>query len=176
MSLMNSSNDLNYLKSPISKELLSSEECQIFMNSHGINIKDHSVYVSYRCYINHNMFHSLGYSIKGNSNSYLVHYIDSKNKKENYCVILKYFLFKNEIYSVIQRFDEDNSYNLLFENNRHFYIFVNIEHFKDYFVLIDKKKFFLDIINIKNIRCKCIMIENECLSFISKIQYDFEHD
>ena len=64
MSLMNSSNDLNYLKSPISKELLSSEECQIFMNSHGINIKDHSVYVSYRCYINHNMFHSLGYSKK----------------------------------------------------------------------------------------------------------------
>ena len=114
-------------------------------------------------YINYKLFHSLDYLRRGNSNSYLAQYIESNNKNANYCLILKYFLYKNEIFSVIQRLVEDNSYSLLFESKNNFSNFVGVENFKNYFILIDKKKFILDIINIKNITCKCIMIENEVL-------------
>ena len=120
--------DSYILKLPIIKEHLFENEKQLFFNKFQISIHNLNVYVSYRCTINKHLYHSKGYSRKGNSNSYLIYFLNEYNNG-HYGEVLKYFSFQNEIYAIINRLFEDESYDLLFESNNIFKDFVNIKNF-----------------------------------------------
>ncbi len=97
-----------------------------------------------------------------------------------YGQILTFFESSNHFFCVINRFNvEEKSLvdKQKYASNGIFYDFVK-KHFRKFYVCFknDTIQFVKDVINSNNLISKCLVIQTQERTFLTKLAYNFEHD
>jgi hypothetical protein len=131
-----------------------------------------------RISINKRVFHSLSYNQKGESNSYLINY--SLNNKNYFADIQYFFKFKSKVYAVVQNYkiNKEGLRNMMPESTfelleKSVMLFDRLNRF---YLQLEGKEASLKLIEVQIIQKKCVKITYGELEFLTKLEYDFEHD
>ena len=155
---------------PLSLRKLDHDELNLFKEKFDLELKENLVLTSDRLLKNNKVYHSINYTRKGKTNNYTICFL--QNNKECYGEALKFFEFNQRHLVLIKKMyenDDSTELNKYFLNE--FLKFVNRESL-DFFFKYLSNKTKVKLIDSSKIICKCLRIEN----FITKIEYDFEHD
>lgn len=137
-----------------------------------VSLKTNYAIMSERAYCNKRLFHSKSYNRKGNSNSYTISYLD--DLKKSYGDIEYFLQIGNKILAVVTKHEILENNNFLPDSCGFFFEIVS-KYIFNYFQLI-KFTNSLNIINVNSIKNRCIIIETEDKTFITELEYEFEHD
>ena len=136
------------------------------------NLSNSLVLKSPRAKVKNIIFHSLSYNKRGNSNNYTVSF-DSCGF-DVYCQIKCFFSCEEKIYAIVNKFLEIE--DLDFPFSKKYSKWINKNTFKNFFTINENNQFELDIMNMSTVICKCLLINNDVRSYLTKLVYDFEHD
>lgn len=166
----------NELIAPFQKKYLNKNELELFEKKYNINVSNSPVLTSTRCKINNQIYHSIDYRRKGNTNSYSVFFFD--NDQEKIGNIHNFVEIDGKIYVFIKEFETLSNIDILLPKSLdiRFSQFINNDSFQKYFKFLDKTRTELNLIETKFVNKRAILIENKHRLFCSKLVYDFEHD
>ena len=171
-----SSDDLkNKLIAPFNRKKLFNLELDVALEHFNLDSHSYEFLTSTRCFFNKKMYHSLGYSRKGQTNSYCICY--NFNNKLCYANILDFIEFEGNFYALINKYKINSNWEDILPKTSGDLSKLNFKHFfNKFYVWIKQDDFFMTIIDCKNIICKCLIIKTEKFTFLTKLIYDFEHD
>lgn len=153
---------------PAPKKVLNKDAKDLFLTK--FNLTVNTACVGSRLKYREKMFSSINYKRKNKSNNFLVSY-----GYENYGEIHDFFLFQSEIYVLLKRLKIEK---LTLRENR---CFKQVrELFERFYLLVkdddDDVDELYDLIHCSELKKKCIRIKIKSACYITKIEYEFEHD
>jgi hypothetical protein len=169
-------NDIKLLR-PFNKRSLSENETQLLKTIFFVKKNSNDIISSRRIMINCSVFHSKAYNRRLNSNSYTVCFYSIKNELK-YGEITEFFEYESNHFVVISVFDQSDNIKSLPEKCPGYFYKTFKTLFDKFYVLVDTSptKCVLEIIQADRIRNKYILIHDKSLTYVTRIEYDYEHD
>jgi hypothetical protein len=101
-----------------------------------------------------------------------------QNENEFFGEIEQFFEFDNQLFCFINVFNDRLKVIEIIHKSSNFISQIFHNYFDKYFAVFNHEllKPSKKIINCNEIKFKCLVVNNQNYKFLSKIQYDFEHD
>lgn len=156
---------------PIIRKNLSENLIDRFRQKFYIDLRKDSVVTSSRCIVNKIKYHSISWSRNEKKNDHTVCY---NSDNESYGMIEYFFEFEEICYAIVNVLSlQKNIDKIIKKPDR----LINSKNFSHFFKLIDyTKEIRQTVIRVNSIICKCLIINTEVGDFLTKLEYDYEHD
>lgn len=158
------------LVNPVERKKLSEDVIARFRQKFYKDLGEEPVVTSPRCIVNKIKYHSISWSRNEKKNDHTICY---NSDDESFGMIEYFFEFEKTCYAILNVLSfQENIDKIIKKPDR----LINSKNFSHFFKLVDYKKVRKTIIRVNSIICKCLIINSEVGDFLTKVQYDYEHD